>query len=33
MGSHNVRDYTGGKQDWISAGLPYEGTHHEKEKS
>ena len=33
MGYHNVRDYTGGKQDWIRAGLPHEGTHREKEKS
>ncbi len=32
MGYHNVRDYTGGKQDWLSAGLPHEGTHRKKEK-
>lgn len=25
MGYTNVRDYTGGKQDWIDAGLPTEG--------
>jgi hypothetical protein len=33
MGYHNVRDYTGGEQDWISAGLSYEGIHKEKEQS
>ncbi|MGH3145226.1 MAG: rhodanese-like domain-containing protein, partial [Rubrobacter sp.] len=27
MGYHYVRDYAGGKQDWIGAGLPYEGAH------
>ncbi len=33
MGYHNVRDYnTGGKQEWISAGLPHEGAHREMEK-
>jgi rhodanese-related sulfurtransferase len=26
MGYTNVRDYSGGKQDWIDAGLPVEGT-------
>jgi hypothetical protein len=31
MGYHNVRDYPGGKQDGIQAGLPHEGNHHEKE--
>ena len=25
MGYENVRDYAGGKQDWIEAGLPAEG--------
>jgi rhodanese-related sulfurtransferase len=25
MGYTNVRDYAGGKQDWIDAGLPVEG--------
>lgn len=25
MGYKNVRDYEGGKQDWIEAGLPTEG--------
>ncbi len=33
MGYHNVSDYAGGKQDWISAGLPYDGAHREKEKA
>ena len=32
MGYHNVRDYTGGKQDWIKAELPHEGTPDGKEK-
>jgi rhodanese-related sulfurtransferase len=27
MGYENVRRYAGGKQDWIDAGLPVEGTH------
>jgi hypothetical protein len=27
MGYINVRDYSGGKQDWIEAGLPIEGKH------
>ena len=27
MGYTNVRRYAGGKQDWIDAGLPVEGTH------
>ncbi len=26
MGYTNVRDYAGGKQDWINAGLPVEKT-------
>ncbi len=25
MGYENVRDYEGGKEDWIEAGLPIEG--------
>jgi hypothetical protein len=25
MGYTNVRDYSGGKQDWVEAGLPTEG--------
>ena len=25
MGYTNVRDYEGGKQDWIDAGLPLDG--------
>jgi len=29
MGYINVRDYAGGKQDWIEAGLPIEGQHAE----
>jgi hypothetical protein len=30
MGYTNVRDYSGGKQDWVEAGLPTEchGNHH-----
>lgn len=28
MGYANVRDYGGGKQDWIEAGLPLESFHH-----
>src|SRR4030095_16972103 len=27
LGYTNVRDYTGGKQDWIDAGLPIESMH------
>ena len=27
MGYKNVREYTGGKQDWLQAGLPAEGEH------
>jgi 3-mercaptopyruvate sulfurtransferase SseA len=27
MGYTNVRDYEGGKQDWIDAGLPTESEH------
>jgi hypothetical protein len=27
MGYPNVRDYEGGKQDWIDAGLPIESNH------
>jgi len=29
LGYTNVRDYVGGKEDWIDAGLPVEGNHHE----
>jgi hypothetical protein len=31
MGYTNVRDYSGGKQDWVEAGLPTEGhgNHHQ----
>ncbi len=25
MGYKNVRDYVGGKKDWVEAGLPTEG--------
>jgi len=25
MGYTNVRDYVGGKEDWLAAGLPTEG--------
>jgi rhodanese-related sulfurtransferase len=25
MGYENVRDYEGGKEDWVEAGLPIEG--------
>jgi rhodanese-related sulfurtransferase len=28
MGYTNVRDYGGGKQDWMEAGLPVESLHH-----
>jgi rhodanese-related sulfurtransferase len=28
MGYTNVRDYAGGKQDWMDAGLPVESLHH-----
>jgi rhodanese-related sulfurtransferase len=27
LGYTNVRDYAGGKQDWIDAGLPTESEH------
>jgi hypothetical protein len=27
MGYTNIRDYEGGKQDWIEAGLPVVGRH------
>jgi rhodanese-related sulfurtransferase len=27
MGYKNVRDYEGGKKDWVDAGLPTEGKH------
>jgi rhodanese-related sulfurtransferase len=28
MGYENVRDYEGGKEDWVEAGLPTEGERH-----
>jgi rhodanese-related sulfurtransferase len=30
MGYDNVRDYAGGKQDWLYHGLPAEGRHYER---
>jgi rhodanese-related sulfurtransferase len=30
MGYENVRDYEGGKQDWIDAGLPVEKHKHKR---
>ncbi len=27
MGYTNVKDYAGGKQDWVDAGLPVESLH------
>jgi rhodanese-related sulfurtransferase len=30
MGYENVRDYEGGKKDWVDAGLPTEGEHHQR---
>jgi rhodanese-related sulfurtransferase len=30
MGYENVRDYVGGKRDWIDAGLPAEGRYYER---
>jgi rhodanese-related sulfurtransferase len=30
IGYSNVRDYAGGKQDWIDAGLPVELHQHQK---
>lgn len=32
MGYRNVREYTGGKQDWIDAGLEIESDHQHKQK-
>jgi rhodanese-related sulfurtransferase len=29
MGYENVRDYEGGKKDWVEAGLPVEGEGHQ----
>jgi rhodanese-related sulfurtransferase len=29
MGYENVRDYEGGKQDWLDAGLPVEMNRHQ----
>ncbi len=31
MGYTDVKDYPGGKQDWIRHDLPYEGTSREQE--
>ena len=31
MGYDNLGDYEEGQRGWISAGLPYEGTHHDRE--
>ena len=30
MGYGNVRDYVGGKQDWIEHGFPTKGRHYER---
>jgi hypothetical protein len=30
MGYSNVREYSGGKQDWIAFGLPAEGRYYER---
>ncbi len=30
MGYKNVKDYQGGKQDWIDAGFPVESSHRHK---
>jgi hypothetical protein len=30
MGYSNVRDYAGGKKDWIDAGFPAEGRYYER---
>jgi hypothetical protein len=30
MGYENVRDYEGGKEDWVEAGLPTEGERHQR---
>jgi rhodanese-related sulfurtransferase len=30
IGYDNVRDYAGGKQDWLDRGLPAEGRHYER---
>jgi rhodanese-related sulfurtransferase len=32
MGYENVRDYEGGKEDWVNAGLPAE-THRDQQSS
>lgn len=32
MGYTNVRDYVGGKKDWLEAGLPGEGRHYERQR-
>jgi hypothetical protein len=31
MGYTDVRDYEGGKQDWLDAGLPVEGHSHRRD--
>ena len=31
MGYTNVKDYAGGKQDWLRHDLPYEGTSNDQE--
>ena len=31
MGYTNVKDYAGGKQDWLRHGLPHKGTGNDKE--
>ena len=31
MGYTKVRDYTGGKEDWLKAGLPVEGKGHRRQ--
>lgn len=33
MGYTDVKDYVGGKQDWVRHDLPYEGTSSEQEES
>ncbi len=33
MGYANVREYVGGKKDWVDAGLPAEGRRYERERN
>lgn len=33
LGYENVKDYVGGKQDWVRAGYPAEGRHFERKES